>query len=71
MMITPPPPPQGFPRDPQIKNQVKKQETLSVGEMQNQIKQLTAELEGLRGYVAALEQALTEKGVDLAEIREL
>ena len=47
-----------------IKNKVRLNETKSVGELEAMVKTLTEELEEMKGYCAALGEALTKAGVD-------
>ena len=47
-----------------IKNAVVKQETLSVAQLENMVKTLTADLKQMKAYCSAMEEALTEAGVD-------
>ena len=41
-----------------------KQETLSVAQLENMVKTLTADLKQMKAYCSAMEEALTEAGVD-------
>ena len=47
-----------------IKNAVVKQETLSVAQLENMVKTLTGDLKQMKAYCSAMEEALTEAGVD-------